>query len=1136
MRRINETILQLFVLCAKHPSRVVHNWRDLYEGGLYSLILRSLAHLTEEEADSESSDVLPDILKTSGAYTMYPCVLKRLIPEAKPGVVPKVRGAKFRDSVAEFGDGLGERVTLFQMMPPGFAICDNLHCNERQIGSPMMQCSRCHTVIYCSQLCQSQDWKRLHRYECDSARVDHAHRRSERLTYTHSSRTFHVRFVEQTFNAEYPSYQNEVASAYPSLGSNEWIPIIQTTQMELYVTHQPLVPLPQDHPDYTLDYDNKEIWWHRLALSQTWYFDQGYLKPRIEELVRGFRDGSLRESLLGSDSQGDVRVAEIVLHMSASLAVCLTVLLKRENPSARWEAGYGVASKKRFNWPPDVQLVLLPHLGWSYIFFGSCSHHDRLYIYTSLGSTTSALLKEMCEELGPQRHYDIQILEFAHHVWGLDRTIGRQILDMNIKLDARQLYSYRRSESADELCTPFNGFRTLLLTEVASRLNSSAELAMDHFWEKEGNTQVVTTFAEQQPLDGAEQDLRIAKHLLEFTHHRFKDSGSFLSGPRRAHLKQTFSSGLVSRRKLASTHPQQINSERRASPGPDSSESSSSTLSLTGKKRRRESNSSSDAPREAKRRRFDGGVHLLSFATACLAATSRLWVTGLLIDTCEVTACYFDRQLVACSSSFRFDQNPAILALVLYAMNTCTKERAGFNPNLVLSPLKASLREPGEKSCLPVPGIVGSFSDFTSYSKARRTLTEDNCHNAHPTSNRIEEANEEGGNWEGDSENNGAYDSEERPTIEQRQMRHRQIESMSSLESTCFRIAGFIHQPDHVLISRATTVYKVHRRLSSGMFDSKPSVLKFGWALKTRVSEIDTIKHLHSVLPKSSHDHLPKLFFSQSWTAEQIGLPWLDLKLSLSEDNHQCRVLRVLASGYYRKLWEAGSIENFKQAWLDCVEVCYLAFRMGKVLHRDISENNVMLLPLSDGAVKGVLNDWDMAKYVQGGCDGPTPGIYGTGTPPFMARDFLRGHQLRCQTTHYFRHDLKPLFYVLIWASIHYNLRQGTRDTEIHRVLAGWTKDVDCNMAAKTGFMTGGSQEENTVLDAVKPEFAQVAKEWIKPLRRLFKTAIFFGTEDEEDGSYDPSTYNGHLTFKKFMDAIKVPPRTWGIPNYLDDP
>ncbi|KAJ3542234.1 hypothetical protein NMY22_g3586 [Coprinellus aureogranulatus] len=370
MRRINETILQLFVLCAKHPSRVVHNWRDLYEGGLYSLILRSLAHLTQEEEDEESSDVLPDILKTSGAYTMYPCVLQRLIPEAKPGVVPKVRGAKFRDSVAEFGDGLGERVTLFQMMPTGFAICDNLHCNERRLGSPMRQCSRCHTVVYCSEPCQRQDWKKLHRYECDSARLDHARmlnslhahalrsriyslwtlfipsyldRRSERLTYTHSSRRFHVRFVEQTFNAEYPSYQNEVASAYPALGSNEWIPIIQTTQMELHVTHQPLAPLPQDHMDYPPDYGNEGIWWDRPALSKTWYFDQVYLKPRIKELVRGFRDGTLRESLLGSDSQGDVRVAEIVLHMGASLAVCLTVLLKRENSSARWEAGYGVA-------------------------------------------------------------------------------------------------------------------------------------------------------------------------------------------------------------------------------------------------------------------------------------------------------------------------------------------------------------------------------------------------------------------------------------------------------------------------------------------------------------------------------------------------------------------------------------------------------------------------------------------------------------------------------------------------------------------------------------------------------------------------------------------------------------------------
>ena len=41
----------------------------------------------------------------------------------------------------------------------------------------------------------------------------------------------------------------------------------------------------------------------------------------------------------------------------------------------------------------------------------------------------------------------------------------------------------------------------------------------------------------------------------------------------------------------------------------------------------------------------------------------------------------------------------------------------------------------------------------------------------------------------------------------------------------------------------------------------------------------------------------------------------------------------------------------------------YQAYTVGKVLHRDLSENNLMF-KRKDGEVKGIVNDWDMASIL----------------------------------------------------------------------------------------------------------------------------------------------------------------------------
>ena len=80
-------------------------------------------------------------------------------------------------------------------------------------------------------------------------------------------------------------------------------------------------------------------------------------------------------------------------------------------------------------------------------------------------------------------------------------------------------------------------------------------------------------------------------------------------------------------------------------------------------------------------------------------------------------------------------------------------------------------------------------------------------------------------------------------------------------------------------------------------------------------------------------------------------------------------------------------------------------FEVPKVLHRDISLNNLMLLKEGDKAYV-VLNDFDLAVSAD---IKSTSSKQRMGTKPFMAIDLLQPDP----PVHMYHHDLKSMFYVL---------------------------------------------------------------------------------------------------------------------------
>merc|ERR1711964_476396 len=107
---------------------------------------------------------------------------------------------------------------------------------------------------------------------------------------------------------------------------------------------------------------------------------------------------------------------------------------------------------------------------------------------------------------------------------------------------------------------------------------------------------------------------------------------------------------------------------------------------------------------------------------------------------------------------------------------------------------------------------------------------------------------------------------------------------------------------------------------------------------------------------------------------------------------------------------------------------------MGKILHRDVSENNIIITELpAEGAPKGRLIDLDLAKELD---SMPSGARHRTGTMQFMAIEVLEGKG------HTYRHDLESFFYVFVWTCIRYGYKGTGKQKPIKvpktNILRGW--------------------------------------------------------------------------------------------------
>ncbi|KAI4524583.1 hypothetical protein K525DRAFT_291852 [Schizophyllum commune Loenen D] len=149
------------------------------------------------------------------------------------------------------------------------------------------------------------------------------------------------------------------------------------------------------------------------------------------------------------------------------------------------------------------------------------------------------------------------------------------------------------------------------------------------------------------------------------------------------------------------------------------------------------------------------------------------------------------------------------------------------------------------------------------------------------------------------------------------------------------------------------------------------------------------------------------------------------VKTSCHRDDEDRRALVYRIAPRLRPLWELDSVDKFEDCYIDIVETHFRAYEQG-VLHLDISDETALVHTEPNGKAAGCLVDWDLACCPDYRGDGRT---LRRGAGPFVAIDlqYVRSNGKLEPQAHHYHHDLESLFWLLVWALMHFDILNGRR-------------------------------------------------------------------------------------------------------------
>lgn len=229
-------------------------------------------------------------------------------------------------------------------------------------------------------------------------------------------------------------------------------------------------------------------------------------------------------------------------------------------------------------------------------------------------------------------------------------------------------------------------------------------------------------------------------------------------------------------------------------------------------------------------------------------------------------------------------------------------------------------------------------------------------------------------------------------------------------------------------------------------------------------------------------------------------------------DNRLFGCLAISPAG--RALNDFTSISELLTALRDAIKAHRSLYSVGNILHRDISENNIIITdPSHANGFTGMLIDLDLAKHVGSHRSGAR---HRTGTMEFMAIEVLWKH------AHTFRHDLESFFYILVWIcgrrAWEREFLCDPKERPVIDILKGYIGTFYEIGLAKHGHMHAGGFI--SILRQFPPSFACVKPLCIRLRRVLFPMrtdgeTLNTGTPPEASLLYD-------AVLKEFDEAIST--------------
>lgn len=201
------------------------------------------------------------------------------------------------------------------------------------------------------------------------------------------------------------------------------------------------------------------------------------------------------------------------------------------------------------------------------------------------------------------------------------------------------------------------------------------------------------------------------------------------------------------------------------------------------------------------------------------------------------------------------------------------------------------------------------------------------------------------------------------------------------------------------------------------------------------------------------------------------------------------RVLSCLAvSPAGRPLDRFTSVTELLQALRDAIRAHRSLFLGGRILHRDISQNNIIITdPKKTGGFSGMLIDMDLATTIdENGKNTRTDSQRMTGTLKFMAIEVveLAYRDAKLDLEHTYRHDLESFFYVFLSMCVSYgwSTDKKTEADPFRNWYIGSHKEI---VTSKRGGMERGGFQ-SFVLNEFSPTFQHV-----KGLAMALRDALF---------------------------------------------